>query len=155
MPRLFLKYSLFSKVGVVHFHDFSLLFNFGISKQIWIQNVIPNMILSWNRCSELYLYQIEACKTSTLKKKKMPQNSTLKRLFWKKIGRKTPVKIVSKFRFFLKLAYSLAIHSLILCKSMKVWCRAIFFVRMQKLTLPPKKRFSLKINKKGPFYAYF
>ena len=36
---------------------------------------------------------------------------------------------------------------------MKVWCQAIFFVRMQILTLPPKKRFFVK-NLKKLLYAY-
>ena len=33
----------------MHFHSFSLLFKFCVSRQIWIQNVVPHIILWFNR----------------------------------------------------------------------------------------------------------
>ena len=84
--------------------------------------------------------------------KKRPNNSALKRLFWLKIRRKPLSKLFQHLLKKKQLRYNLVIYSYNLCKSMKVWCQAIFFSECKYQSYPPKA-FLVKKNKNAPFYA--
>ena len=138
---------------MVHFHVFSLLFNFGISKQIWILNVISNMILLWNRCYELYLYQNKACKTSNLKKKRLKTVLWNDCFDWKSVEK--PLFQLSQHSVFLYILHTAwqFIHK----SCVKEWrynARWYFFQNAN--TNPtPQKAFFFKNNQKSSFLCIY